>query len=87
MKCVAFCKTFLQIKKVAAKIKVVAIVNICCGDEVAAHKRRNCFKIKFDLMRIHKICRGIWTTIVEKPCCFPFEVKDVPLFLRGKLLA
>ena len=43
-RCYKLTKTFLQIKKVAAKIKVVAIVNICFGDEVAAHKRRNCFK-------------------------------------------
>ena len=42
---------------------------------------------KYDLMRIHKIFCVIWTTIMGKPCCFPFEVKDVPLFLRGKLLA
>ena len=39
-------------------------------------------KKKYDLMLIHKICRGIWTTIV-KPYCFPFET----FFLRGKLLA
>ena len=39
-------------------------------------------KKKYDFILIHKICRGIWTTIV-KPYCFPFET----FFLRGKLLA
>ena len=40
-------------------------------------------KKKYDLMLIHKICRGIWTTIVKPSHCFPFET----FFLRGKLLA